>query len=71
MSQLDENRPGGQPTRQFRLGKSRAMLAGVCSGIADYTGWDVTLIRLAAVLTTIFLPGTPILLYLIIWAIAD
>ena len=55
----------------FFLAKSRAMLAGVCSGIADYTGWDVTLIRLAFVLTTIFVVGTPILLYLIIWAIAD
>ena len=70
MSSLD-NHHDGQPAKQFRLGKSRAMLAGVCSGIADYTGWDVTLIRLAFALTTVFVVGTPILLYLIIWAIAD
>ncbi|MEL7729531.1 PspC domain-containing protein [Citromicrobium bathyomarinum] len=70
MSHL-ENQRDSQPAKQFRLGKSRAMLAGVCSGIADYTGWDVTLIRLAFALTTIFVVGTPILLYLIVWAIAD
>lgn len=70
MSHLEKQRDS-QPAKQFRLGKSRAMLAGVCSGIADYTGWDVTLIRLAFVLTTIFVVGTPILLYLIVWAIAD
>ena len=70
MSHL-ENQRDSQPAKQFRLGKSRAMLAGVCSGIADYTGWDVTMIRLAFALTTIFVVGTPILLYLIVWAIAD
>lgn len=70
MSHLEKQRDS-QPAKQFRLGKSRAMLAGVCSGIADYTGWDVTLIRLAFALTTIFVVGTPILLYLIVWAIAD
>jgi phage shock protein C len=70
MSHLDDHRHN-QPARQFRLGRNRAMLAGVCSGIADYAGWDVTMVRLAFVLTTIFLTGTPILLYLIMWAIAD
>jgi len=67
----DDNPRSTLPERRFRLDKDRAALAGVCSGIADYAGWDVTLIRLAFVLTTIFVVGTPILLYLIIWAIAD
>lgn len=71
MSQLDNHQRGPSEVRRFHLDKQRAALAGVCSGIADYAGWDVTLVRLAFVLTTIFVVGTPILLYLIIWAIAD
>ena len=71
MSHVNENRPGGRPARQFHLDKNRAALAGVCSGIADYAGWDVTMVRLAFLLTTIFLTRTPILLYLVLWAIAD
>tara|TARA_B100000678_G_scaffold275494_1_gene267455 strand:- start:421 stop:633 length:213 start_codon:yes stop_codon:yes gene_type:complete len=70
MSQLD-NHHGGHPARPFRLGKNRAALAGVCSGLADYFGWDVFLVRLGFVLTTIFLTGVPIIVYLVMWAIAD
>ncbi|MBB3033883.1 PspC domain-containing protein [Alteriqipengyuania lutimaris] len=71
MSHPDDSRHAGPPARTFHLDKNRAALAGVCSGIANYAGWDVTMVRLAFVLTTIFLTGTPILLYLIMWAIAD
>lgn len=39
---------------QFYLDKSNARLAGVCSGIADYTGVDTFWIRLGAVLLTLF-----------------
>ena len=71
MSQIDNNDRGSLPERQFRLSRNRKAIAGVCGGIAEYAGWDVTLVRLAFALTTIFVVGTPILLYLIIWAIAD
>ena len=49
----------------------RGSIAGVCAGIANYFGWDVTMVRLAFVLTTIFLTGAPLIAYLILWAIAD
>jgi phage shock protein C len=39
--------------KSFRLNKRNAMLLGVCSGIADYTGWDLALIRIGAVVVTI------------------
>ena len=70
MSQLDTPR---SPTnvRKFRLGRERKSIGGVCAGIADYFGWDVTMVRLGFVLTTIFLTGAPIIVYLIMWAIAD
>jgi phage shock protein C len=44
--------------KRFRLDKGKGMLLGVCSGIADFTGWDVTLIRIGAVVVT-FLGGFP------------
>lgn len=39
--------------RTFTLNKHRALLLGVCAGIADYFGWDVTWVRLAAVALTL------------------
>jgi phage shock protein C len=43
------------------------MLAGVCAGIADYFNLDVTLVRVAYVLVSIFSAGFPgLLVYLIL-----
>jgi phage shock protein C len=55
----------------FYLDKSNAKLAGVCSGIADYTGVDSFWVRLAAVLLLIF--GSPIVIpiYIAIAVLAD
>ena len=49
---------------QKKLYKGRdKMLSGVCSGIAEYFGWDVTLVRIATVLLTVTW-GTGLLLYI-------
>lgn len=50
---------------KFYLDKSRKKWLGVCSGIADYTGLDVTLIRIGAVLLTVLGSGMTIFAYLI------
>ena len=50
---------------KFYLDKDNKKLAGVCSGIADYTGFDVTLIRIALVVLTVSTGGPFILAYLI------
>lgn len=57
---------------KFYLDKRNAKLLGVCSGLADYTGIDVTLVRVAVVLLTCFALG-PILpaAYLILGWVAD
>ena len=47
----------GARTR-FYLDKQDAKWSGVCAGIADYTGMDVTLVRIGMVLLTI-LGGFP------------
>jgi phage shock protein C len=40
--------------RKFRLDRRNGKLLGVCAGLANLTGWDPTLIRVGAVLVTIF-----------------
>jgi phage shock protein C len=53
-----------------RLYRSRTnkTLAGVCAGIADYFGWDPTLIRIAWIALTL-LGGSGILIYAILWLV--
>ncbi|MGY3039054.1 phage shock protein C [Rhodanobacter sp. TND4EL1] len=43
-------------------------LAGVCGGIAEYFGWDPTLVRAGWVVLTL-MGGSGILLYLIMWLV--
>ncbi|GAB2811044.1 PspC domain-containing protein [Dyella kyungheensis] len=43
-------------------------LAGVCGGIAEYLGWDPTLVRVLWIVLT-FLGGSGILAYLILWLV--
>lgn len=44
------------------------MIAGVCTGLAQYFAFDVTLVRLAFVLVTLA-GGSGVLLYIILWAV--
>jgi phage shock protein C len=39
--------------RKFYLNREDGKAMGVCAGISDFTGWDVTLIRIAAVVITL------------------
>ena len=54
-----------------RLTRSRnKMIAGVCAGIAQYFGWDVTLFRVVFVLVSILSVAFPgILVYLVLWIV--
>ena len=54
------------PRTKFYKDKQNAKWAGVCAGIADYTGIDVTIVRLAFVLGTVFTGGSVLLAYWII-----
>ena len=65
MSAIDRS-SGSVPSRSFRLNKDRGKLMGVSAGIADYFGWDVTLVRIGWVAATLITGGAPILLYLAI-----
>jgi phage shock protein PspC (stress-responsive transcriptional regulator) len=44
------------------------MIAGVCSGIAEWIGWDVTVVRIGYVLLSVLSAAFPgILVYIILW----
>lgn len=49
--------------------KNNAVLAGVCSGVARYFGWDPALVRILFVILTLVGVGSPILAYLILWIV--
>jgi phage shock protein C len=51
---------------KFYLDKQNGKWAGVCAGIADYTGLDVTLVRMGFVIGTILGSGMLLLAYFII-----
>ena len=61
----DETRPPGRPF--LRSGADR-MAGGVCGGLADYTGIDATLWRVAAVFFTLT-GGVGVLVYLLVWVV--
>lgn len=43
-------------------------LGGVCGGVAEAMGWDVSVVRLVAALS-ILLPGPQALAYLVAWIV--
>lgn len=54
----------------MKLTKSRnnSMLTGVCGGIAEWLGWDPTVVRIAYVLLSILSAAFPgILVYIILY----
>ena len=63
--------PVQPPSRtRFYLDKRNGKVMGVCSGVADYTGFDVTLVRIIFVAAVLMGSGMPLLLYLIAGVVA-
>lgn len=57
-------------TKRLYRSSSDKMIAGVCAGIAEYFGWDPTLVRVGYVLLSmgsVFFPG--IIAYLVMMVI--
>ncbi|MDB5721504.1 MAG: pspC [Alphaproteobacteria bacterium] len=51
---------------KFYLDKQNKKWMGVCAGIADYTGLDVTIIRIGFVILTVLGSGLAVLAYMLI-----
>jgi phage shock protein PspC (stress-responsive transcriptional regulator) len=50
--------------------RSNRIIAGVCAGIAEWLGWDPTLVRILYVLLSILSVAFPgILVYVVLWLI--
>ena len=57
-------------TGKLKRSNTEKVVAGVCGGLAEWLGWDVTIVRLVYVLVSIFSAGFPgFLVYLILWAV--
>ncbi|MBU3061541.1 PspC domain-containing protein [Nocardia sp. NEAU-G5] len=54
--------------RRLTRSNNDKWIAGVCGGIAEYFGWDATLVRLLFVLSCL-LPGPQFLVYLALWIV--
>jgi phage shock protein PspC (stress-responsive transcriptional regulator) len=49
--------------------RDNRIIAGVCAGLADYTGIDVNLIRVIVAVLTLFTAGTGLLAYAVAWLV--
>jgi phage shock protein PspC (stress-responsive transcriptional regulator) len=58
-----------QNTKILVRSRNGRMLAGVCAGISDYFGIDVTLIRVIVAVVCVFTAGAGILAYLVAWMV--
>lgn len=55
---------------KLRRSNADRVVAGVCGGLAEWLGWDVTLVRFLYVLISIFSAGFPgFLVYVILWVV--
>ena len=59
---------GGAPERRLARPLTGRRIAGVCAGVAEYYGWNVTTVRLLWLLSFLF-AGTGGLLYIILWIV--
>jgi len=60
--------PPSVPPRPLRRSRRHKVIAGVCGGIAEHFGWDISLVRVIWLLVAIF-GGGGFLAYLICWIV--
>lgn len=55
---------------RLRRSTSNCMIAGVCGGLAEFIGWDPTVVRMLYVLVSVASAAFPgILVYIIAWLV--
>jgi phage shock protein PspC (stress-responsive transcriptional regulator) len=60
---------GTNETKTLVRSRKGRMVAGICAGIADYSGLDVTLVRLTVAVVSVITGGAGVLAYLAAWMI--
>ncbi|MEQ1537719.1 MAG: PspC domain-containing protein [Sphingorhabdus sp.] len=56
---------------KLTLNRANKKILGVCAGLADWSGIDAMIVRVAFVLTTLVGFGSPILIYIALGLILD
>lgn len=52
------------------LRSNNRVIAGVCAGLAEYLGWEITLVRILYLIISILSAAFPgILVYIILWIV--
>jgi phage shock protein C len=59
----------GDETKVLVRSRKGRMVAGVCAGLAEYFGMDVTLVRVIVAVIAVITGGAGVLAYLVAWAI--
>jgi phage shock protein C len=58
------------PIGGLRRSRSHRMIAGVCGGLAEWLGWDPTLVRILYVIVSVLSAAFPgILVYIVLWVV--
>lgn len=58
------------PKNPLRRSRQHRLIAGVCGGLADWLGWNATLVRILYVVISILSAAFPgILAYIILWVL--
>jgi len=60
---------GGNGTKILVRSRQGRIVAGICAGIAGYSGLDVTLVRVIVTVVSVITGGTGALAYLAAWMI--
>ncbi|ERI86201.1 PspC domain protein [Bacteroides pyogenes F0041] len=55
--------------KKLTRSRKERMIAGVCGGLAEYFGWDISLLRVVYVLATIFTAFAGTIVYIILWIV--
>ncbi len=54
----------------LRRSRRHRMLGGVCGGLADWLGWDVSMVRVLFVVVSVLSAAFPgIIVYLLLWIV--
>ena len=63
MTRADDNAQGPTATRRLYRDTGNRMVLGVCAGVADYFGFDLTTTRVLAVVSLLFFMPATLLVY--------
>ena len=57
--------------QRIRLDSKAGWIAGVCAGLANYLDTDPAFVRVAVIISALFLPKVTIAVYLVAWMVLD